>query len=252
MVGVDLETSSLPDGQLTTHADLRIAFHEAVAATSTLPNKNVRLIGLRRGSIIAEFELTGTRSRVMDAVYHLQADLATAATSKLGKTLCEAASAGRDAPVQCHTELMRTEFFEGTEITPGAVAKSAADESESNTLAIALIVAASAIVVVLIAAIAYTKMKRGQNQQVTNKAVTATEVQEKGGKDNFSECGSTATPPSEKVSSEVQTEVSGEISEVGSRASSRECTLEVSDEQPHQSQAKDAETIVDVQHVCVL
>jgi hypothetical protein len=245
-VGVDLEASALPDGQLTTHADLRIAFHEAVVASSKLSSQNVRLIGLRRGSIIAEFELLGSRSRISQAISHLEADLANTASSPLGNAMCAAASAGRGSPVQCHTELVRTEFLDGVE-PDEYMGGSVPGESQQGTLAIILFVAACVCVVGMIGAIlcimrsnrnigvpkqkpmesvvraVVTNQKGGKDDAI----VANSQDYEKGEKDNASDCDSTATPASPKVSCEVQTDISGDISETTSQAS-RECTLEVS------------------------
>jgi len=231
MHGVDLETSGSLGGDFSTHADLRIALHEALEESPTVLDQNVRLIGLRRGSIISEFELTGSRASIVEAMKNLEADMASPENSKVGKAMCEAAIAATvgidsESPVQCHGELMRTDFLEGVERSTEIlepVNEASIYDSDNTALAMLLIVGGCAGFLTVLAG-ALIVRKRRRRRHANNNAIKTKEVDSKDckygndTKDNVSECGSTLTPSS-KVSCEVQTEVTGDISEIGSQAS---------------------------------
>jgi hypothetical protein len=163
----------------------------------------------------------------LEAIRQVEADLADPASSKLSQALCAAASAGKDAPAPCHTELARTYFLEGAELRKNSDEASVA-RSEQGTLMIVLIVAGSVGFAILMGTICLLRrgFRRKIIKQEMDTVVGAVEV--KISKDTVSECGSTATPPSEKRCSEVQTDLSGDISEIASQPS-RECTLDTKD-----------------------
>jgi len=214
LIGVDLASSpSLFEGHLTTHTDLRLAFHEAVAQATGLAESAVRLLGLRQGSIVTEFELRGKEADITAAISRLEDDIN--GLGSLQAAMCHAATVGREgARPDCRLELVRT-----TAIPPPV-----SDQSKLGSTVIMTVVSAAAVATIMVCAAAlvlWRRRRRAKMQQSDSQVVTA---KPKAGqsKDTVSDTASTATP--EVASSEVQTDISGDISEVASLASSREGT----------------------------
>mmetsp|Transcript_44519 Transcript_44519/g.83493 ORF Transcript_44519/g.83493 Transcript_44519/m.83493 type:complete len:779 (-) Transcript_44519:197-2533(-) len=192
ITGVDLRAHELPDGQLTTHADLRLAFHHAMVVATGLDHKAVRLIGLRSGSIIVEFELAGEIKAVSMAVERTKAQLVGEAP--LRRSLCEAAGVG-DLQA-CNVEFQRST----------AVPAPEADDEQEESRFLPLVIGVSSGVMLLAGLVAMMLVLRHRRRlqgpkflaevkDVPELSDTVMEWKaEKDVKDNVSDSGSTATP----------------------------------------------------------
>merc|ERR1712156_197240 len=90
------------EGHLTEQTDMKLAFHNAMSKATRLPAEAVRLLALRAGSIIIEYELVGNDGRVAAAA------LNTEVGSQLQVDLCAAATVGLDPRPECGLELVST------------------------------------------------------------------------------------------------------------------------------------------------
>eukprot|EP00747_Dinoflagellata_sp_TGD_P128130 gnl/TRDRNA2_/TRDRNA2_174485_c1_seq4.p1 gnl/TRDRNA2_/TRDRNA2_174485_c1~~gnl/TRDRNA2_/TRDRNA2_174485_c1_seq4.p1 ORF type:complete len:790 (+),score=175.76 gnl/TRDRNA2_/TRDRNA2_174485_c1_seq4:95-2464(+) len=105
IVGAEIRAPTLASG-LTTHVDLRHALHTAVAKAAGISDELVRLLGARRGSIIAEFELLGPSAEdVSFAVQNIEKALAGPV---LPEELCAATRAGSGCKVELAHKAMIT------------------------------------------------------------------------------------------------------------------------------------------------
>lgn len=92
------------DSGLTSYPDLRIALHEAIVEATQLSHDAVRLLSLRKGSIIADFEVRGTVAMVDRFLSHIRSHLMDGRESELKKALCLAAMS--DSNADCTVTIM--------------------------------------------------------------------------------------------------------------------------------------------------
>jgi len=204
LIGIDLTDVKLPDGQLTTNTDQRLAFHEAVADVADLPDSQVRLLGLRAGSIIAEFEIQGKEEEVSGAVKKVEEALRKHGPGSLEDRLCEAAAVGGTV-MPCRVWLIRNTAYKGTEV----------QALEDHTtrwplwlwIALPFIFFAACLLPLVVAFICIKRRRRGARS--VNGQEAAIEATSKDVKDNISDSASTATP--DRVDCLVQTELTGEV-----------------------------------------
>jgi len=207
LIGIDLTEVQLPDGKLTTNTDQRLAFHETVVDVAGLHNSQVRLLGLRAGSIIAEFEFQGEEAEVTAAVERVRVALLQHGYGSLEDRLCEAANAGME-PKPCRVRMIRTTAVAGWST---AVPK---DDRENLPLWAWFVIGSTMLVctVPMVALLLYiwrrmhAKPKNKAQPQNGEKDLEATS---KDAKDNISDSASTATP--DVVHGCVQTDMSGDL-----------------------------------------
>jgi len=75
---------------ITSYPDMRLALHEAVVEATELPYESVQLLSIRRGSVIADFEVQGSQLAVFNAMSKIQAQISPGSESVLKQTLCKA------------------------------------------------------------------------------------------------------------------------------------------------------------------
>jgi hypothetical protein len=211
LIGIDLTDVKLPDGQLTTNTDQRLAFHEAVADVADLPDSQVRLLGLRAGSIIAEFEIQGKEEEVTGAVKKVEVALWKHGPGSLEDRLCEAATIGGTV-MPCRVWLIRTTAYEGSEVQAFED-----DKAEHLPWPVWAWIAVGfaffvpkCMLVMVVAFICMKRRRRGEEaRSFMNGQEDDPEATSKDAKDNISDSASTATP--DRVNCHVQTEMTGEI-----------------------------------------
>jgi len=208
LIGIDLTDVQLPDGKLTTNTDQRLAFHEAIVDVAGLQNSQVRLLGLRAGSIIAEFEFQGKEEEVTAAVKRVEVALWQHGHGSLEERLCEAATVGKER-MPCRAWLIRTTAVRGWE-------KQAVEAPGTRLPLWACIAVGCAIFFACIGVMAavFIRIKRRQRAKTQKEAETSNckedvEATSKDTKDNISDSASTATP--DRVNCCVQTEMTGEL-----------------------------------------
>lgn len=121
IAGVELATPVPDVGGITSHADLHIALQTGLADIVGKNGGETYLLGLRRGSVIADVELRGKEAYVVEAVKLLQREVLAGSSSRLRASLC--AAAGGDA--SCHVELLG--LVVDTQSAPGASQTGAVD-----------------------------------------------------------------------------------------------------------------------------
>lgn len=212
LTGVDLKEPEFQSGgHLTKHTDMRLAFHEAIAKYAGLAEESVKLLGLRQGSIIIDFEFSGPESEA--AAEKLKSNFADGA---LAQALCAVATVGQDPTPKCEAELLQVTHA-------SSPVEDHAQQVDNSALVIGLSVAGSVLVLgAVVAGVMVYRRKQASTAASSGKPDESLETLEapsvvvKDTKDDDADTASTGTP---KVSSEVQTDVSGDISEVGSLAS---------------------------------
>jgi hypothetical protein len=212
LTGVDLKEPEFQSGgHLTKHTDMRLAFHEAITKYAGLAEENVNLLGLRQGSIIIDFEFSGSEAEA--AAGKLQRNFADGV---LAQALCAVATVGQYPTPKCDAELLHVTH---------AASPVAAKQAGNHALVIGLSVAGSVLVLgaVVAGVMVYRRRQASSAKRAAPLGTPEAPGLAKDAKDDDADTASTGTP---KVSSEVQTDVSGDISEVGSLAS-REATVEV-------------------------
>jgi len=217
LIGVNLTEVQLPDGKLTTNTDQRLAFHEAMVDVAGLQNSQVRLLGLRAGSIIAEFEFQGNEAEVAAAAKRVETALWQHGHGSLEDRLCEAAAAGKEQ-IACRAQLIRTVPLRGMEGQAFEV-----DESLSMWAWIAVSLSIFLLCMLLIV-VAFICKKRKQHEKAQKDAQSSDskdvdhEATLKDLKDNFSDSASTATP--DRVNCCVQTEMTGDLFDLDAMSNS--------------------------------
>jgi hypothetical protein len=218
LTGVNLTGVQLPDGKLTTNTDRRLAFHEAIVTHSGLHNSQVRLLGLRKGSIIAEFEFQGKEADVTGAVKRVQSALLQREHGKLQHRLCEAATVSimgpklwevlSMGPKPCRVEMIRTTAVGGwsTAVTP--------EVDEIFPIWAQITIGCGTVVLSVMAAFICLCIRRRKHAKLRNEAQSLkgekdAETTSKDVKDNISDSASTATP--DRFNGGVQTDVSGDL-----------------------------------------
>jgi len=207
LIGVDLTEVQLPDGKLTTNTDQRLAFHEAIVDVAGLHTSQVRLLGLRAGSIIAEFEFQGEEAEVTAAVKRVHVALIRHGHGSLEERLCDAANVGMEAK-PCRVWMIRTTAVGGW--------NTAVIKEESSSLPLwAWFVIGGALLLCMVPMVAllpyiwrrmHAKPNNEAQPQNGEKDIEATS---KEANDNISDSASTATP--DVVNGCVQTDMSGDL-----------------------------------------
>jgi hypothetical protein len=214
LTGVDLKEPEFQSGgHLTKHTDMRLAFHDAITKYAGLAEESVKLLGLRQGSIIIDFEFSGSEAEA--AAEKLQRNFADGV---LAQALCAVATVGQYPIPKCDAELLQVTHAESPD---------AAQQPDNSAVIIGLSVAGSVLTLAAVAAGVMVYRRRQASSAKRDAPLETLEAPDfvKDAKDDDADTASTGTP---KVSSEVQTDVSGDISEVGSFAS-REATVEVTE-----------------------
>jgi len=212
LIGVDLTEVQLPDGKLTTNTDQRLAFHDAVVDVAGLHNSQVRLLGLRKGSIIAEFEFQGEEAYVSAAVKRVYAALLKHGPGSLEDRLCQAATVGM-GPKSCRVWMIRT-------TSVGGWFTSEAKEEEVKILpawawipiGLGCVLAVLCMLLMTVLCIKRRRRAKALNDAQSSNCKQDIRATSKDAQDNISDSASTATP--DRVNSCVQTEMSGEIFDV--------------------------------------
>lgn len=106
LVGVDLEDPKFTQGgHLTRSPDMRLAFHEAMASVSGLPANSVKLLSMRKGSIVLDFDLSGDNAE--RGVARVKESFES---GNLENIFCEIATVGKDEDddaAPCEAELLQ-------------------------------------------------------------------------------------------------------------------------------------------------
>jgi hypothetical protein len=207
--GLHLIEPQLKEGHLTKQTDMRLAFHDAMVKATGLVEEAVRLLALRNGSIIIEYELVGTDGKAAAAALNAEVG------SQLQVDLCAAATVGMEPQPECKLELMSTKHIS----SPIPFTEDMAVTLDERLVAIGVIVGAIMLLCGLVAGILVGRwcVQRRKAKTLSNATdhelpvVTATELTKVAEvNQEVGDTASTATPP-EMVESEVQTEVSGDI-----------------------------------------
>jgi len=204
LTGVDLTEVQLPDGKLTTNTDQRLAFHEAIVDVAGLRNSQVRLLGLRAGSIIAEFEFQGEEADVTAAVEKVRFALQTHGHGSLEDRLCGGATFGME-PKICRVFMIRTTAVRGWNTAVTKV------NTEILPLWAWLVIGVIFLgCMVPVAAVSIHIWRRNhaeaKNEAELQNGEKDIEASSKDAKDNISDSASTATP--DFVNGCVQTDMS--------------------------------------------
>jgi len=166
----------------------------------------VRLIGLRRGSIIAEFEFSGSRADIDAAISKVEANLG----GNIRRALCEAVDAGTG----CQLELLRSIVVPGrSERAKRASRLRAHSKTEEQEVAAIWIVLASAVMcspILLKLGLRCRRRREIANVPDTLVPSSPQEAMKDADKLSIASSGSTCTPK-EMVDCEVQTVCSGEL-----------------------------------------
>lgn len=204
--GLQLAEPQFFEGHLTKHTDMRLAFHDAMVKATGLGEEFVRVLSLRNGSIIIEYELVGVKSKAAAAALNM------GASSQLATDLCAAATVGMEIRPKCKLELTNTVHVE----SPAPFIEDNNVVQEVGRTNLILIGAIAGAVILLLGVIAgfvifrmcLPKRKPNVNPQdaiAPEEVVVAKEKVD----EEVGDTASTATP--QTVDSEVQTEVSGDV-----------------------------------------
>lgn len=204
--GLQLAEPQFFEGHLTKHTDMRLAFHDAMVKATGLGEEFVRVLSLRNGSIIIEYELVGVKSKAAAAA------LNTGASSQLETDLCAAATVGMEPRPKCKLELTNTVHVESP--APFIEDNNVIQEVGRTNLILVGAIAGSVILLLgVIAGFVIVRMclPKRKPDVTTQDAIAPEEVvvAKETVDEEVGDTASTATP--QTVDSEVQTEVSGDV-----------------------------------------
>jgi hypothetical protein len=108
--------SSVLDAGLTSYPDMRLALHEALAEAAELPRESVRVLSLRKGSIIVDAEVIGTEVEVAAAISRIEKQI-KCKKSNLAKGMCEAVISDHAEDTSCTVTVMHSNVLPSREGT---------------------------------------------------------------------------------------------------------------------------------------
>jgi len=102
---------SILDSGLTSYPDMRVALHEALLETTKLSHDALHLLSLRKGSIIVDVEVRGTRAVVEEGLA-IRSQISKEVNADLQNSLCRAVLS--DASASCQVTVMHSELMPAT------------------------------------------------------------------------------------------------------------------------------------------
>jgi hypothetical protein len=233
---LDTLNSSLLETGLASYPDMRIALHEAMVEATKLSRESIHLLSIRKGSVIADFEVRGTESQVKDLLSSINSQIADVSETDLKRSLCKAVLS--DPGAGCKVTVMQslvqpppdpTEYIDQSSIWPFVQSL----ESPEPSWAVVVLVPCGVICAIIMLVVLCLRWRRKQKIQTacedpvveistedeiahkddSNKDTHTDDLKGKVGDDEISVAGSTATPTSDhsQLDIDVQSQGSGAV-----------------------------------------